>query len=111
MKKLMMVSVVAVLGFAGEAAATPTGLRKILNMGCETDRNICWVDVSGAAVGPAGCSSTSLRFSPASTNGKSILSLLTGAFLAGKEVNFEVNTTTCFAEQPTFPVIGYINFI
>ncbi|WP_338864869.1 hypothetical protein [Myxococcus stipitatus] len=111
MKKMVMMSLVVVLGFSGEAAAAPTGLRKILNIGCETARNICWVEVSGAAVGPSACLGTSLRFSPAAPNGKSILSLLTGAFLAGKEVNFEVSTTECFAEQPIFPGIGFINFI
>ncbi|AGC46909.1 hypothetical protein MYSTI_05632 [Myxococcus stipitatus DSM 14675] len=110
MKKLMMLSMAAVLGFAGEAAASSTGLRKITNMGCAVSDNTCWVEVAGAAAGPAGCSGNSLRWSMASTGGKNILSLLTGAFLAGKEVRFEVVDTACYAESPAYPTFHYINF-
>ncbi|MCP3169502.1 hypothetical protein [Myxococcus qinghaiensis] len=111
MKRTILFSLLVTLGFSGEAAATTTGLRKILNLGCSTNDSTCWVEVEGAAAGPTGCSSTSLRWSTASANGKSILSLLTGAFLAGKQVRFEVTDGNCFDAQPMYPTFGYINFI
>jgi hypothetical protein len=61
-------------------------------------------------VGPANCRHTSIRWNERNDpNGKSILSLLTAAFLAGKTVSFYTNDTLCYASQPEYPTFIYIN--
>jgi hypothetical protein len=90
------------------ARADGTGARTILDIGCTIPGDICYVTVDGAAAGPSQCSSTSLRWSIADAGGREILSLLYGAFLAGKRVNFFMVTDCCFARQNNFPTFAYI---
>lgn len=108
-RAMLLSAAVAALVLPGQALAEGTGLRTIANIGCHTEDNTCWADISGAPVGPASCRGTSLRFSTNSANGKNILSLLTSAFLAGKQVNFYVHDSVCYSAQPVFPSIAYLS--
>lgn len=84
--------------------ASTSGLRTIQSMGCNTYNSICYLTISGASVGPPGCSSTSLRWDTISTNAREAFSQLTSAFLAGKQVAFEIDDSNCSpqAGYPTF---------
>jgi hypothetical protein len=71
----------------------------------------CWVYVSGPAVGPAGCSGTSIRWDPqASPNGREAIAQLTAAFVAGKQVIFVLNNT-CWAQWSSYPTIWYYEVV
>jgi len=90
-----------------------TGAVTITSMGCNTSGpagtagTACFLYVSGPAVGPAGCSSTSIRWDPTqSPNGQVTLAQLTAAFLAGQQVVFVLNNS-CWAEWPAYPTIFY----
>jgi hypothetical protein len=108
MKVAALLVVMVVLAFPGQALAVSTGSRNITNIGCHLGDDTCWIDISGSAVGPSGCTSNQIRFSVNSTNGKSVFSLLTAAFLAGKQVNLEV-TNTCYLGNTVYPTIGWLN--
>lgn len=83
--------------------------RTILSIGCHHDADICYANLD-AAVGPAACNSDSIRWQPSRTNGKEVLSLLHGAFLAGKKVDFYVNDA-CFGLQPMYPTFSFATII
>ncbi|MFY0563292.1 hypothetical protein ACN28E_05565 [Archangium lansingense] len=109
-RAMLLSAVVVALALPGQAQATGTGLRTITNIGCHLNNNTCWVDISGSAVGPANCRATSIRFNITAPNGKNIFSLMTAAFLAGKQVSFEL-PDTCYVDQPIYPTLTYMNFI
>lgn len=109
MRFAMLLSVAIVLCIPSRALAGGSGSRQILSVGCHVADNTCYVYVSGDPVGPANCRSTSIRWNQkADANGQSILSLLTAAYLAGKQVDFYVRDTDCYAYQPVFPTFDYI---
>ncbi len=111
MKRAMLLSAVAVaFAFPGQALATGTGLRTITGMGCHLHDNTCWVLISGTAVGPTSCRTNTLRFDSSLPNGKNILSMVTGAYLAGRQANFEVVDTACYTPQSGDPTIAWMNF-
>lgn len=103
---LTLATTVALFAFpATTRAAGSSGPRSILSIGCHYGDDICFADLD-AAVGPTGCKATSIRWQPGKTNGKEIMSLLYGAFLAGKKVDFYV-VDECFVLQPAFPTFGF----
>ena len=103
---MLIPAVVASLALPGQALATDK--RTITSMGCSMHEATCWVVISGAAVGPPSCRINALRFSLNSVNGQNILSLVTDAYLAGRKVEFDVDYTTCFGPQPSFPTFRSI---
>jgi hypothetical protein len=106
---LLMSAALLTLALPGAALATPTGLRTITDVGCHHNNEVCWVNISGAPVGPAACSNNNIRFSTAQY-GKNTLSLLTAAFLAGRQVNIEVQDSACFAGDLRFPTLNWLGF-
>lgn len=106
-RNALKASLLAALLLGSEAAAfTNSGYRNILDIGCHADGSVCYVTVDGDAVAPStGCVSNSIRWSGADPAGKTVLSLLYGAFLAGKQVNFTMDA--CFATQPTYPTFWW----
>ena len=109
-RALLLSSIIATLALPGQSLAGYTGLRTITNVGCHLNDTTCWVEIAGPAVGPEICRNNNLRFSTNSPNGKNILSLVTAAFLAGKQVNLNFPDTTCYADQSPFPTIYWLNF-
>lgn len=88
-----------------------TGSVTITNMGCNTvpgaAGTACWLNISGPAVGPSGCSGTSIRWDPATTpNGQVALAQLTTAFVGGDPVVFDLQDS-CWSEWPSYPTIYY----
>lgn len=88
-----------------------TGSVTITSMGCNTVSGTagtaCWLNISGPAVGPTGCSGTSIRWDPATTpNGQVALAQLTAAFVAGDPVVFDLQDS-CWSEWPSYPTIYY----
>ena len=87
-----------------------SGARSITAIGCHKSDNTCFLSISGAPVGPANCSSTSLRWNETNdANGKAALALLTTAFMAGKLVIFYVTDNACYTYQPNYPTFSYFN--
>jgi hypothetical protein len=88
-----------------------TGWVTITDVGCQTVNTICFASFSGPAVGPPGCVTNQIRWDTASTpNGNAALAQLTAAYLAGKQVSFNIDND-CFAEFPGFPTIDYYNIM
>lgn len=93
------------------AQSITTGPVTITSMGCNTisgsDGTACWVNISGPAVGPSGCSGNSIRWDAALTpNGQAALAQLTAAFVAGDLVNFALQNS-CWSAWPSYPTIYY----
>lgn len=110
-RKMLLSAAVMALALPLPAMATSTGLRNVTDVGCHLGNEVCWVIISGAAVGPlTSCTTNNIRFSTASPNGKNVLSLLTAAFLAGRQVSIEVQDTACFAGDLRFPTLSWIGF-
>lgn len=109
-RAMLLLAVVIALAVPGQAQAN-TGLRTITNLGCHMHDTTCWVEISGPPVGPANCRANQLRFNSNSPNGKNLFSLMTAAFLAGKQVNFLVPDNACYQDQPSFPTFYWTNFI
>lgn len=95
--------------------ATPltTGPRSITSMGCHyggvynsSIATTCYVTISGAAVGPGGCVSNSLRWDVSTVSGKEIFGLLKDALMNGKTANFEVNGS-CYENQASYPTFRW----
>jgi hypothetical protein len=99
----LIIIVITLLSIVGDAAAaTGSGYREIVNMGCVLGNTTCYVYVSGGSVGPVNCNSTSIRWDEKnSPGGKNALAMLTSAFMAGKTINFAI-TDTCYGSYPTF---------
>ena len=96
-----------------QAQSISTGPVTITSMGCGMAGPsggvgaACWVYVSGPNVGPAACSTTSIRWDPgASPNGQVAVAQLTAAYLTGQRVNF-VLYDSCWAEWPSYPTIWF----
>jgi hypothetical protein len=88
-------------------AGTSSGDRDVLDIGCHKNDHTCFVTVSGDPVGPAACSSRSIRWNVENdANGKVALTHLTTAFAAGKKVFFRVNDT-CYRYQTNFPTFDW----
>jgi hypothetical protein len=102
--------VVAVFLFStGFTNAESTGKRQIISMGCHTHDATCYVSISGAAVGPQSCSSTSLRWNKdEAASGKETFSLLLAAFAGDKSVSFKVSDQ-CYVNQNSFPTFRYLS--
>jgi len=88
-------------------AAGHTGPKKILEVGCHKEDGTCFATIEGGAVGPSSCRSGSIRWSTADANGKSILSLLLGAYLAEKPANFWI-IDSCFSGNTSFPTFSFV---
>nr|VFK79319.1 MAG: hypothetical protein BECKSD772D_GA0070982_10452 [Candidatus Kentron sp. SD] len=107
MKKATIIMIALLLPIA--VSAEYTGVRNILNMGCHNVDNTCYVTISGSSVGPSGCRSTSIRWNEQhDANGKSVLALLTGAFLAGKQASFSISGS-CYRYQNNYPTFTYFS--
>jgi hypothetical protein len=79
----------------------------IISMGCQTVNGVCFVTLSGAAAGPAGCVQNQVRWDSVNTpNGNAAIAQLTAAYLAGKQVSINISNT-CFAEFPSYPAMDY----
>jgi len=107
MNKMMIVVVVAHLTAGVVQAAESTGYRKIVGVGCHIRNDVCFVTLEGSAYGSTlGCSSTQARWSVESTpGGMKNFSLITSAWLAGKEVDLYING--CLGNWPTFAWANY----
>lgn len=100
---LLILSLLPVAAYAG----TPSGDRNILNIGCHNTNTTCFVQISGASVGPGACSSTSIRWDvEGDANGMVALTHLTTAFIAGKMVSFQISDS-CFANQSSYPTFDW----
>jgi len=87
-----------------------SGPRTINYIGCHKNDNTCYVTINGSPVGPATCSSTSIRWNETNdANGKAALALLTTAFIAGKQVVFYISDNVCYTNQPQYPTFSYYN--
>ena len=90
-------------------SGTYSGPRKITQIGCHTNWEVCYVGFDGPSIGPTGCNSNSIRWLAISAvNGKNTLALLTSAYMAGKMVNFFVSDT-CLAADLRFPTFDWYN--
>lgn len=89
------------------SACEHSGSRTIQSIGCHADGTVCYMTVDGAAVGAASCMSNNIRWSGADQAGRTTLSLLYGAFLAGRKVDLCVDTSGCFAAQPLYPTFHW----
>ena len=89
------------------SAGTSSGDRNILNIGCHKNDNTCFVTISGSAVGPTGCSSTSVRWNAElNANGKAALTHLTSAFIANKKIAFQISDS-CYKYQTNDPTFDW----
>lgn len=102
-----VIVVVGSLASSVVLACEHSGPRSILNIGCHVDGSVCYMTLEGAPVGAASCMSTNIRWGGADQAGRTTLSLMYGAFLAGKKVDLCVDTTGCFAAQPAFPTFHW----
>jgi hypothetical protein len=89
-------------------AASMSGPRKILSIGCHNTDPICYITIEGSPVGPAGCNGTSIRWDSSTIPGKNHLSLFMAAYHAGKPVDLSI-LDACFPIQPNFPTFGFSN--
>jgi hypothetical protein len=96
----MFVSTLALFSSSSEAI-TDIGSRTITQMGCHTVDPTCFMTLSGAAFGPAGCTSTQLRWNADQMpNAKIFVMQMTAAFVAGQRVTIVVSDN-CYASWPT----------
>ena len=103
MKSLVVVMSMMTLTLLSQnsMAITVSGWRTIVDMGCHTVDSICFLTLSGAAVGPAQCSQPELRWNQETMpNAKAFFAQMTAAFLAGRQVNIAVHDI-CYADWPT----------
>jgi hypothetical protein len=79
----------------------------ITSIGCQTVNGICFVTLSGAAAGPAGCVENQVRWDSVNTpNGTAAIAQLTAAYLAGKTVSINIDNA-CFSEFTAYPAMDY----
>jgi hypothetical protein len=96
----MFVSTLA-LSSSNSEAVTDIGWRTIKEMGCHTVDHTCFMTLSGAAFGPAGCTSAQLRWdADKMPNAKNFIMQMTAASIAGQRVNIVVSDN-CYASWPT----------
>lgn len=82
-------------------AVAETGWRTVTDMGCHTVDYTCFVTLSGASFGPAGCTGNQMRWdSQTMPNAKNFLAQMTAAFLAGRQVNVAIGDS-CYSAWPT----------
>ena len=94
--------------YQGASAGTPTGNVKLNKIGCHLMNATCYVYID-QIVGPDTCRSNSLRWSKDSaTSGKETLALLHSAFLADKNVFFNI-ADECYGDYPTFTYFNINN--
>ncbi len=105
-RKLLLAALCAMPMLAN--ATTLTSPRKIVDMGCHQDGSVCYVTLAGSLVGPTNCQGTSVRWIGNDNSGKLTLSMLTAAFLAGKNVALAISDQ-CFTTQPVYPTFLYYN--
>ena len=93
---------------AGSSAKTGNvGYREILSIGCHKHDGTCYVHISGASVGVAGCTGNSVRWNvDRDYNGDYWFSLLTTAYFSGAKVQFNIDTH-CYPYQRNFPTFRY----
>ena len=99
--------IVALLHSPPAAAQTWSGPRSIVQYGCHTNVDYCWVQVSGAAVGPAACTGNELRWHGGTPGGKNTVAMIIAAHARGGTVDFGVVTAGCFDSQPTYPTFDW----
>lgn len=87
-------------------AAEWVGSRKIIAMGCHNTDSICYIEIDGAAVGPANCRGNSIRWDSSTTPGKNQFALLLSAYHAAKPISLNV-ADSCFSMQSNFPTFSY----
>ena len=100
----------AVLGYTSitASAAESSGPRTIDNMGCDNVDTVCYVYLTGTALGGSlGCASNYVEWDLTDPNGKTSYASLMAAFVAGKQVN--IYTAACFTSRPSFPTLTYFN--
>ena len=91
----------AVFCMSLQAAEGHTGWRTLTSFGCHLNDGTCYFSVDGAAVGPAECLKTNIRFNTkTSVNGDTWSSMILAAHLANKRVQFYI--TGCYGSYPTF---------
>lgn len=79
----------------------------VTSLGCQAINTICYITLSGAAAGPAGCAQNEVRWDSVNTpNGTAAIAQLTAAYLAGKTVLI-VLADSCFSEFPNYPALYY----
>lgn len=94
LKKMMLLFVLMTISFASFAAEDVSN-RKIIDIGCHTWDDTCFVTVTGPSFGAnENCLYTStneFRFSSSTTNGKRTYASLLSAFLAKKTVDIYIS--------------------
>ncbi|MBY3789041.1 MULTISPECIES: hypothetical protein [Photobacterium] len=89
------------------SATGDSGWRDISQIGCHLNGGTCYVSLD-INVGPAECSSNSIRWNKdSSTAGKEIFSLLMAASAANKKVSFQVSDQ-CYGNFPTFSYLSVL---
>ena len=83
-----------------------TGQRSVVSYGCHNDNsNICYVEVTGAAVNGGSCTSNSIRWNTSTQGGKAWLVLIGSAASSGGTI--DLNITGCHPTQSAYPTFNY----
>ena len=78
-----------------------TGLRTIIDMGCNKDDGGCYIHIDGDAVGETyGCESNVIKWDTNEQGGKNLLAIFMSAFLSQKQIH--LNISGCYNGHPTF---------
>jgi hypothetical protein len=107
MSKLLILLIVI---FPLTSIAQSSGPRTITQVGCHRHDHICYIVISGAAVGPEECKSTSIRWNKNDPNGEAIFTLVTSAFYADKQIQF-TPSNSCFVSQSNYPTMSYLSVV
>ncbi len=94
------------LCISNDSSAEWVGSRKILSMGCHNTDSICYIEIEGAAVGPANCRGNSIRWDSSTIQGRNQFALLLSAYHAGKPISLNV-ADNCFSMQTNAPTFLY----
>ena len=106
--KFQLFFLIGTLFFSSSALAIDSGPRLLQQIGCYTHTNVCFVVVSGTAVGPAECPSNTFVWDSKSANGRETLSLLNAAFHNNKSVQFNLDDQ-CSLLQNNVPGVAWTN--
>lgn len=89
------------------SATGDSGWRDISHIGCHLNDGTCYVSLD-IDVGPAECSSNSIRWNKDNAaSGKEIFSLLMAASAANKKVSFHISEQ-CYGNFPTFSYMSVL---
>ena len=108
MKYLLLLSTLLFSQFA-QADRLYAGSQTITDLACNHVNSICWVEISGPAVGPEACSNTIIRWAHDSISGQPTLSLLLAAYMAKRTVTVRVSGDSCFPGYGNFTTLNSVS--